>query len=173
MTPAEWKKGLLLALDAMGEEGQTAANYLREQQTRIGFRRVRKNVGAFWTALRTIHFNTEHYSLATPPADPRLTTLLIHEVKHLQQGMVVALSVYGELEAWQLQFRLYHALTNAQMHTAITEMLSLPLNWDRKVLQRARVLMQDYAGKGYRADLLPLYPLWHEIRYWLFRKVPS
>jgi hypothetical protein len=24
---------------------------------------------------------------------------------------------------------------------------------------RARVLMRRYAGKGYRADLLPLYPL--------------
>jgi hypothetical protein len=91
----------------------------------------------------------------------------------LQQGIVVALSVYGELEAWQLQFRLYHTLTNAKMHTAIAEMLSLPLNWDRNVLQRARELMQDYAGKGYRADLLPLYPIGKEISYRLFRVAPQ
>jgi hypothetical protein len=44
-------------------------------------------------------------------------------------------------------------------------MLSLPLTYDRDVLRRARNLMQAYAGKGYRADLLPLYPLGKEIRY--------
>jgi hypothetical protein len=100
-------------------------------------------------------------------------TLLIHEVKHLQQGMHVALSVYGELEAWQLQFGLYHRMTDAKMHKAIQEMLSLPLNWDRTALQRARELMQEYAGKGYRADLLPLYPLGKEISFRLFRQTPA
>ncbi len=173
LTPADWREDLLLALDAMGEEGQAAAKFLREKKTRIGFRRVRKNVGAFWTALKTIHFNTEHYSLATLPSDPRLTTLMIHEVKHLQQGIIVALSVYGELEAWQLQFRLYYAMTNVKMHKAIEEMLSLPLNWDRAVLRRACELMREYAGRGYRVDLLPLYPLGREIRYWIFQQVPA
>lgn len=161
----EWKKQILSALDQMGESGRDAAGYLRGHNTHIGFWRVRKNVGAFWTLLGTIHLNTLHYSLATNPADPRLTTLLIHEVKHLQQGLHIALSVYGELEAWQLQFRLYHQLTNARVHKAIEEMLALPLNWDRAILQRARELMQEYAGKGYRADLLPLYPMGKEIRY--------
>ena len=55
-------------------------------------------------------------------------------------------------------------MTNVKMHTAIEEMLSLPLGWDRAVLRPARELMQEYAGKGYRADLLPLYPLGKEIR---------
>lgn len=51
--------------------------------------------------------------------------------------------------------------------------MSLPLGWDRNVLRRAVQLMQDYAGKGYRADLLPYYPLGKEIAYRLFRKVPD
>jgi hypothetical protein len=157
----------------MGEAGRDSAKYLRDHGTYIGFRRVRKNVGAFWTVMKTIHLNTEHYSLETDPADPRVLTLLIHEVKHLQQGTITALSVYGELEAWQLQFRLYHQMTNAKMHKAIGEMLLLPWGWDRAVLRRARVLMQEYAGRGYRADLLPLYPLGEEIRYRLFRQIPS
>lgn len=172
MTRAAWKQNLLLALDGMGEEGRGAAEYLRANKTYIGFQRVRKNVGAFWTVLGTIHLNPVHYSLETDPADPRVTTLLIHEVKHLQQGIVTALSVYGELEAWQLQFRLYHQMTNAKMHRAIEEMMSLSLNWDRAVLRRACELMQEYAGKGYRADLLPLYPLGKEIRYRVFRQNP-
>jgi len=168
-----WKKDLIESVAQMGEAGRAAAQYLRDHKTHIGFRRVRKNVGAFWTVLGTIHLNTIHYSLETDPADPRVTTLLIHEVKHLQQGPLTALSVYGELEAWQLQFRLYHRMTNVKMHQTIEEVLSLPLNWDRTVLQRARVLMQEYAGKGYRADLLPLYPLAKELMYRLFKQTPT
>ncbi|MBV6401690.1 MAG: hypothetical protein CNIPEHKO_01993 [Anaerolineales bacterium] len=172
MTRAAWSQNFLLALEGFGEEGQIASSYLRAHRTYIGFWKVRKNVGAFWTFLGTIHFNSLYYSLQTNPADPRLLTLLIHEVKHLQQGLVTALSVYGELEAWQLQFRLYHQKTNAKMHPVIEKLLSLPLGWDRDVLQQARVLMQEFAGKGYRVDLLPLYPLGKEIRFRLFGKTP-
>jgi hypothetical protein len=167
-----WTNQLLESLDQMGETGRDAAKYLRDHRTYIGFRRVRKNVGAFWTVIRTIHLNTVHYSLESDPADPRVLTLMIHEVKHLQQGLITALSVYGELEAWQLQFRLYHQMTKVKVNTAIEELLSLPLGWDRAVLRRARGLMQDYAGKGYRADLLPLYPLGKELRYRLLRQTP-
>ena len=172
MTRAAWNQNLLLSPEQFGEEGRIAASYLRTHKTYIGFWKARKHVGAFWTPLRTIHLNTEYYSLATNPADPRTLTLLIHEVKHLQQGLVTALSVYGELEAWQLQFRLYHQKTDAKMHPVIEKLLSLPLSWDRAVLKQAQVLMQDFAGKGYRADLLPLYPLGKEIRYRLFGKIP-
>ncbi len=103
-------------------------------------------------------------------SDLRLLTLLNRKVKHLQQGFLLALSVYGELETWQLQFRLYHQLTGKQPHLVIAELLSLPLEDDRQVLKQAANLMQAYAGKGYRADLLPLYPLWREIRYWFLRR---
>lgn len=172
MTRAAWSQNLLLALEGFGEEGRVAASYLRTHKTYIGFWKARKHVGAFWTPLRTIHLNTVYFSLQTNPADPRTLTLLIHEVRHLQQGLVTALSVYGELEAWQLQFRLYHQKTKAKTHPVIEKLLSLPLSWDRDVLKQAQVLMQDFAGKGYRADLLPLYPIGKEIRYRLFGKTP-
>jgi hypothetical protein len=48
--------------------------------------------------------------------------------------------------------------------------MTLPLEYDRALLKKAATLMQTYAGKGYRVDLLPLYPLDREIKYWLFRK---
>ena len=165
-----WKENLLAKLAEMGEAGEDAAEYLRTHKTHISFWRVRKNVGAFWTPLRTVHLNTVYYSYQTDIADVGMLTLLIHEVKHLQQGFVLALSVYGELEAWQLQFRLYHQLIDKPMHPAIAELLSLPLGYDRAVLRRAFTLMQAYAGKGYRADLLPLYPLGREIKYWVTRR---
>ena len=167
-----WANQLLNSLEQMGDAGRDAARYLRDHRTHIGFRRVRKNVGAFWTVLKTIHLNTIHFTLESNPADPRVLTLMIHEVKHLQQGIKVALSVYGELEAWQLQFGLYHQMTNAKMHKAIEELMSLPLSWDRAVLQRARELMQEYAGKGYRVDLLPLYPVGSELRYRFMGQIP-
>lgn len=165
-----WRNDLLAALEQLGEEGDNAAKYLRTHRTYIGFWKVRKNVGAFWTMFRTIHFNTNHYSYQTDIANNSMLTLLIHEVKHLQQGIMLALSVCGELEAWQLQFRLYYKLTGSQPHPAIAELMTLPLEYNRDVLKKAAKLMQDYAGKGYRVDLLPLYPLGREIQYWLTRK---
>jgi len=165
-----WKAKLLEALTRLDEPGRDAAEFLRARKTFIGFWKVRKNVGAFWTILGTIHFNSIYYSRNTELTDVGLLTLLIHEVKHLQQGIFLALSVYGELEAWQLQFQLYHELTKTPMHPAITELLSLPLKYDRDVLKRAVRLMQAYAGNGYRADLLPLYPFGREIKYWFTRK---
>ena len=170
MEHSVWKNNLLEALVQLGDEGRAARDYLLAHRTYIGFWRVRKNVGAFWTIFRTIHFNSLHYSYQMDVSDISLLTLLIHEVKHLRQGFFLALSVYGELEAWQLQFRLYHQLTGRQMHPVIAELLSLPLEYDRSVLKKAASLMQAYAGKGYRADLLPLYPLGREIRYWVLRQ---
>lgn len=50
--------------------------------------------------------------------------------------------------------------------------MSLPLGWERETLKRARGLMRAYAGKGYRVDLLPLYPLPAEIRFRLTGRQP-
>jgi hypothetical protein len=51
--------------------------------------------------------------------------------------------------------------------------MTLPWNWDRDVLSRARALMQAYAGKRYRVDLLPLYPLPVEIKFRLTGNRPE
>ena len=48
--------------------------------------------------------------------------------------------------------------------------MTLPLEYDRDVLKKAATLMQAYAGKGYRIDLLPLYPLGRELKYRLTKK---
>ena len=165
-----WKKKLLEALTRLGGAGRDAADFLRRHKTFIGFWKVRKNVGAFWTVLQTIHFNSVYYSLNTDVNDIGMLTLLIHEVKHLQQGFFLALSVYGELEAWQIQFRLFHELTGTPIHPAIAQLLLLPLKYDLDVMKQAVILMQAYAGKGYRADLLPYYSFGREIQYWVTRK---
>lgn len=165
-----WQEKLLEAVAGLGEEGRVACDFLRTRQTRIGFKNVRPNVGAFWTVFGSIHLNSHYYSYETGLDDLRIKTLVIHEARHLQQGLVTALSVYGELDAWQLEFGVYHRVKGRYPHPAIAELMTLPLQFDRAVLKKAVTLMQAYAGQGYRADLLPLYPLGREIKYWVTRQ---
>jgi hypothetical protein len=169
-----WTNSILEILSRVDEP---CVQYLRAHRTKIGFSRQSASTGAIWFIDGNIYLNSRYYNLQIAPNDPRLLSLLVHEVRHLQQGFFTALSVYGELEAWQLGFRVYQNLTgqlplgrNGNPPAALLEILSLPLNWNRQVLRRAQTLMQVYAGKGYRADLLPLYPLGKEIKSWLIQK---
>src|ERR1044071_2371144 len=170
MEHAIWMENLLEAVAQLGEEGRAAVEFLHIHKTKIGFKQVRPNVGAFWTVFGNIRLNSLYYTYDTPFDDLRIKTLIIHETRHLQQGLLTALSVYGELDAWQLEFGIYHRIKRSYPHPVIEELMSLPLEYDRVVLKKAAHLMQNYAGKGYRVDLLPLFPLAKEIRYWLTRR---
>jgi hypothetical protein len=165
-----WRANLLDAVTQVGEEGRLAVEFLRTRKTKIGFKQVRPSIGAFWTVFGNIRLNSRYYTYETPFDDLRIKTLIIHEARHLQQGLVTALSVYGELDAWQLEFGIYHRLKGKYPHAAIAELMTLPLAYNRTVLKEAACLMQTYAGKGYRVDLLPLFPLPREIKYWITRK---
>lgn len=169
MEHAAWLGNLLNAINELGEEGRATVDFIRVRGTKIGFKLVPPNVGAFWTVFGNIRLNSEYYSYSTSLDDIRLKTLIVHEAHHLKQGFFKALSVYGELEAWQLEFSIYHRVKGKYPRPSIAELMSLPLKYDRDVLKKAAKLMQDYAGKGYRIDLLPLYPLKREIKYWLTR----
>ena len=169
MDHSTWVNMLLDRVCEVGDEGQAAMQYIRAHRTKIGFKRVRSNVGAFWTVFGNINLNSRYYSYETSLDDLRIRTLLIHEVRHLQQGIPTALSVYGELDAWQLEFGVYHRLKGRYPHSAIAELMTLPLELNRDSLKKAAALMQAYAGKGYRVDLLPLFPIGKEIRYQVLR----
>lgn len=169
-----WLNSLFENLEKYGDEGRAAVAYLRRRRTKVAFKRTKPSIGAWWTIARNINLNSHHYpSYEIALNDTRVFTLIIHEVRHLQQGFFTALSVYGELDAWQLEWGIYYRAHNSYPHPAIEELMSLPLGWDRDVLRRAVQLMQAYASKSYRADLLPLYPLGKEIAYQLFRKAPD
>ena len=173
MDHSTWVNLLFDGLENYGEEGSATVAYLRAQHTKIAFKQTKPSIGAWWTLTRNINLNTEYYSYEKSLNDSRVYTLIIHEVRHLQQGLFTALSVYGELDAWQLEWNIYCRTHSRYPHPALEELMSLPLGWDRGVLRRAVQLVQDYATKGYRADLLPLYPIGKEIAYQLFRKVPD
>ncbi len=170
MEHSVWTENLLQAVRLMGEEGRAAVDFLRRRRAKIGFRRARPSIGAYWTVFGNIRLNSQYYTYETPLDNLRIKTLIIHEARHLQQGMFTALSVYGELDAWQLEFGIYHRVKGEYPHAAIAELMTLPLHYDRAVLKQAAQLMQSYAGQGYRVDLLPLFPLDKEIKYWLSRQ---
>jgi len=164
---SKWLDDLMNAVADLGEEGRISVEFLRTHGTKIGFMKVRRNIGAFWTLFGNIRLNSRYYNYDTPLDDLKLRTLIIHEAYHLQQGFFKAFSVYGELEAWQLEFGIAHRFTGKYPRKAIADLMQLPLKYDRVVLKRAVELMQEYAGKGYHADLLPLYPLGREFKHWL------
>lgn len=170
MNDSEWLKEYLEKVEQSSEEGREAVDFVRRNRIKIGIKRARKSVGAFWTLGRAFYLNARHYTKESTLADnPRAITIFIHEVRHLQQGPLTALSIYGELDAWQLEFRLLKKIKGIALHPILEELLTLPLNFERDNLRHARNLMTIFAGKGYGAQILPLYPISKEIKYWLTR----
>jgi hypothetical protein len=112
MDPLIWQADLLSQLDNSGPDAQAAAAFIRERRIRVGFRKARPWVGAFWFVDGNIYLNATRYSPDTGVTNPRVLCLVVHEAHHLKQGTLTALSVYGELEAWQVDFGLYSSLTN-------------------------------------------------------------
>ncbi len=95
---------LLARLDETGEAGRAAREYIRHRRVRVRLRR--QSTGARWTPFGNIELSptqlgNEAYALS----------LVVHEVCHLKQGILSALSVRGELEAWQEQFAFLKSLT--------------------------------------------------------------
>jgi hypothetical protein len=162
--PSPWVDDLVRHLEHSGTEATAALEYIRRHGTRIGVHD--QPTGARWTVDRRIELHPRFVEGAAN--DPAAIALIIHEVRHLQQGPLTALSVYGEMEAWQLQFGFlkslwgyYHA--DPTRAAVIEEIMQQPLGWDREVLQHVRELMRRYAGPKYRIDLLPLYPIHREL----------
>ena len=148
--------------------------YVREHNVKISL--YDQPTGARWTLGGSIQLHPR-FATAAPDA-PYPLSLIVHEIRHLKQGWLTALSVYGELEAWQAQFFFLKSI-DGQYHAELSRneilnhLTSLPVNWDRITLEDARSLMQAYAGKGYRVDLLPLYPFPKEFSYWLAHRSPK
>ncbi len=171
---SEWLAALLEGLARGGPAAAAAGRYIRHHNVRVGIHA--QNTGARWRLGRRIELHPRY--LAGSPDAVYPVSLLIHEVRHLQQGTVTALSVYGETAAWRAQFE-YVAGRTGRFHDVpekdllIKELLSLPAGWRRSALSAARRLMRRFAGPAYRVDLLPLYPAPREIAWLLFRTEPK
>ncbi|MFH2039825.1 MAG: hypothetical protein ABIJ65_10360 [Chloroflexota bacterium] len=158
-------------LAKQGPVGLKSEAFMCQQNVRLKFRQ-QKSSGAAWTLTGNIHLNAHNYSINTHPDNPAMLSLIVHEVHHLRQGLLTALSVYGELDAWQVGFNFFQSMTGSQLNPILREILELPLCFSRDVLRQASKLMKTYSP-GYRIDLLPLYPIPREIAWWVTRKEPE
>lgn len=164
---------ILKNLDVSGPAGNGARKYLDAHRVQV--RLKRQPTGARWTIFGHIEVNPSQLV-----NEPYALSLIVHEVCHLRQGFHRALSVQGELEAWQEQFACLHSLNGRysiakEKNDVIRELMSLS-HEDRADLLRARFLMQKFAGKKYRIHLLPVFPLFRELRFLLtsgFTKKPG
>ena len=170
MEYSEWLERYFEKVASSSEEGAEAVRFVREKKIRVGMKRARRSVGAFWTWTRSFYLNKLHYTMESALENPRAVALFVHEVRHLQQGILIAMSVYGELDAWQYEFRLYKKLTGKTLSPELEELLALPLGADRNTLKQAQRSMTNFAGVGYLAWLLPLYPIHKEVIYWVTRR---
>jgi hypothetical protein len=170
MNHAEWLEQYFQKVTESSEEGAEAVRFVRASKIRVGMKRARKSVGAFWTLGKSFYLNKAHYTMESALENPRAITLFVHETRHLQQGTLTAMSIYGELDAWQVEFRLYKKLTGKTLRSELEELLALPLGFDRATLKRARQLMMKHAGFWYGAWILPLYPIHKEMAFWVTRK---
>ena len=71
----------------------------------------------------------------------------------------------GELDTWQVGFRVHRTLAGDHPYSAFKAILDLSLSWSRDVLKDARHLMKEFSP-GYRFDQMPFYPLHKEAVFW-------
>jgi hypothetical protein len=161
-----WQAGLVASLKRSAPAGLATADYLEQRGIIVGIHE--QPTAARWTLRRRIEL---HPRYAQGPADaPYALSLVVHEARHLQQGSLAALSVHGEMDAWQAQFSFLKSLTGhyddrSEQNAIIASLMALALCFDRDVLERARALMRAFAGAHYRIDLLPLFPLHRELAF--------
>jgi hypothetical protein len=170
MEQAEWLEKYFERIAQSCDEGHEAVDFVRARRARVGIKKARKSVGAFFTLTKRIYLNAHYHTYESSLENPHAWTLFIHEACHLKQGVVVAMSIYGELEAWQTEFRVFQKISGKPLKPILNELLAMPLGMNRANLRRAREIMMEHAGKGYGANWLPLYPIHKEIKYWVTRK---
>ena len=170
MDHSEWLEQYFQKVTESSEEGAEAVRFVRQNNIQVRLKRARRSVAAFWMLGNVFYLNKVHFTRESALENPRAWTLFVHEVRHLQQGKITAMSIYGELDAWQYEFRLFKKLTGKVLKPELEELIALPLSFDRATLKHAQRLMTKFAGFWYGAWILPLYPIHKEILFWVTRK---
>jgi hypothetical protein len=154
-----WRAAVLEALQRGGPVCRHAAQYILDQDVRIGF--SRQGTGGRWTLRGEIELSSSYYSLATDPGDARLLGAVVHEATHLEQGAALALSVQGEVGAWKAE---YEALTELRASPACPHWKAVALSSREPAslsLREARSRILRRTGHRYLIWLLPVRPnLW-------------
>ncbi len=173
------KNQLLIELINSGELGRATAEYIVQEEVRLGYLSQPES-GAGWTFSGNLSFPPN-----TDLTTPRTIVLSEHEILHISaQGLLTRFSVYGELQAWQLEYLAYYQMTGKYYGEQETpffgiddEGVSQESKWkelsqlspDSRVdLERAQILMKEIAPT-YRSNVLPLEPVHKEIWHYLWK----
>jgi hypothetical protein len=158
----DWEIEALSRLKKGGRVGARAVKYVAKHKVKLGF--AKQATGAKWTVQgmligpRVIELSSKQAPGVRSVKDAWTISLIAHEAKHYEQGLTTALSVYGELEAWQLQMKVLRELKAPPTHPALLAIEKLKLSHKVAVLKEAARLMKKY-DPAYRIDLLPLNPV--------------
>ena len=144
--------------------------FIEKKKYRIG-KLTQANSGAGWTIRGNITIRPDDVNRCL---EPYVLSLILHEIFHVKrQSISMRLSVRGELDAWQYQYKIYpllqpgHEIGEAYFGKSNEwQQLSMLSPHSRQDLEKARDLMILIAP-GYRAYALPIYPLPQEIGYYL------
>ena len=172
-----WTYQALANLSDAGPVCQHAANYIINNNVTIFFG-WRPWGGAFWTSAGRVGLNSRYYSTNSSPEEIGTLALIVHETKHLEQGFDLALSVEGELQAWQIEIEANRELgVDIERFSLEKRNLYFELPWeplrptDAELHQAADLMFKDQHGH-YPIYLLPLRPeRWSEIDESLYRYV--
>ena len=154
-------------LTSAGALNSAAAAFMKKAKIKLGLHQQYKS-GAGWTVLRNITLAPD-----ANLSDTYTLCLISHELFHLQQSILMRLSVRGELLAWQYQQQAYHELTGKIIGDHEAPYEGTKKHWDelallsadsRDDLLTAQGLMKK-VSPDYRSDCLPLFPLITEIQY--------
>jgi hypothetical protein len=164
---AGWFERSLSALREAGPIGRASWEIITHKRMTLGFC-GQKYSGGMWFDWRRLRFgifvNTVYADRS--PEDPHMVALLAHEAKHREQGILEALSVRGELVAWQLQYDVLQELSAEPTSKPWRELRALDPG-ARRNLKQARALIKRIGGPSYRIEYLPLWPLPAEAAHWL------
>jgi len=165
-----WTYQALANLSDAGPVCQHAANYIINNNVTIFFG-WRPWGGAFWTSAGRVGLNSRYYSTNSSPEEIGTLALIVHETKHLEQGFDLALSVEGELQAWQIEIDAFLELKPQKKIEEFSEqkqaLYGFP-RWptrltDDQLHQAADLMFSDQHG-AYPIYLLPLRPeQWAEL----------
>jgi RHS repeat-associated protein len=158
-----WEAEALSALYSEGgQERRHAVGYMVQHDVHLSFRQEVQP--AAWRPGH-IYLDSDKYDPGSDPTDPYMLSLIAHEAVHLEQGVLIALTIPGEVQAWQIGYTVYRTMTGRYPgnRAAATNIMSLhPSHMSAEELRNARRWMRDF-DPGYNSGLL--YP-WDPIFIW-------
>jgi len=151
-----WREAAVERLADAGPVCRRAAEYVEGNDVRIDL--VSQPTGARWRLSGGIELNPNHCSAMLAPLDPQALGFIVHEATHLEQGIALALSVQGEVEAWRKHFQARAELGIPILDPhwlVVAQTAAVPTDDD---LRKARREMLEMTGYRYLIWLLPLRP---------------